>query len=482
PGSALTIGPAADIYSLGLLLYHLLTLGGFPYPVDGELSAVLHHIARVPAKSLEAPVIVSQRTHCVPLWITALPRVSRVLLEDLNGVLQRTLQKDPAQRYPDASSLTRELESVLSTHFGNRGLTRRHWLIAGSAGAFGFVGAAAWGARHARERRIYEVRSVPVAGAETKSRQTALSLEPMATASVPGPVRALVASTDGQWVACAGMATQDSGFAGLWSVTESQPRWLHTEKLPPLAALVFDEPRGMLLGAGHDGYFYAWQLESGTLQEKLRLYDSSLCMDREAGTGVLVIGSRSGHVQILSTDSYQQRAKLHVCAEHMRSVRFCGGADRIIAGCDAGAIYLIDATSGESLDRVESLGGIVASLSVAPSGKRVVAALYEGWIFSFDAKNLNDMREANVEQQLHSVYAADQWAVAVGTSERVDFFSSDLASRVTLAMGSTTETTAITRCGRDQYFMTGGHDGVLRYFHASDVLAKLSFLGERASA
>jgi hypothetical protein len=295
-------------------------------------------------------------------------------------------------------------------------------------------------------------------------------------------LRALATSADGQWVACAGMRTPDSGYVGLWPVMENRPRWIQTEKLPPLAALVFDEPRGMLLGAGHDGYFYVWQRESGTLQEKLRLYDSSLCMDREVGSGDLVMGNRSGHVQLFSGEPYQERATQQVCAERLRAVRFCSGAERIIIGCDAGAIYLIEAGSGKVLDQVEGLGGIVASLSVPPSGQRVFAALYEGSIISLHPTDLKELREVELDQQLHTVYATDQWVAATGTSPRVDFFSSDLASRVTLAMGSATETTVFAPCGQQESFITGGQDAVLRYFRASDVLAKLSFLSERARA
>jgi serine/threonine protein kinase len=92
-GDSRTVDVRTDIYSLGVILYQLLT-GKFPYNVAGTMRAVLHAIQNVePTK----------------------PRsLRREVDDDVETILLTCLQKDPARRYQSAAELTSDLDRYLS--------------------------------------------------------------------------------------------------------------------------------------------------------------------------------------------------------------------------------------------------------------------------------------------------------------------------------------------------------------------------------
>lgn len=94
------VDPRSDVYALGVILYHLLT-HAFPYAVEGDLRQVLAHI-------VEAEPVPPRR------FCRALPR-------DLERIVLKCLEKDPARRYATAGALAADLrrfragDAVLAT-------------------------------------------------------------------------------------------------------------------------------------------------------------------------------------------------------------------------------------------------------------------------------------------------------------------------------------------------------------------------------
>ncbi len=86
------VGPAADLYSLAVMLFEMLT-GGRPFEAETPMAVVLKHIQEPPPKA-------SSRNAQVPV--------------EVDGVLLRALAKKPEERFATAAELAQALSSALS--------------------------------------------------------------------------------------------------------------------------------------------------------------------------------------------------------------------------------------------------------------------------------------------------------------------------------------------------------------------------------
>jgi serine/threonine protein kinase len=86
------VGPAADVYSLGALLYHVLT--GRPPFLGATVADTIMQVV------CDDPVPVRRLRPAVP--------------EDLQTICQKCLDKDPAGRYPSAAALAEDLRRFLA--------------------------------------------------------------------------------------------------------------------------------------------------------------------------------------------------------------------------------------------------------------------------------------------------------------------------------------------------------------------------------
>jgi serine/threonine protein kinase/Tfp pilus assembly protein PilF len=175
----------SDVYSLGVILFEMLT-GRLPYDVR---RAMLHEALRV----------ICEEPARIP---TA---AARVLRGDLETIVGKALEKDPARRYQSVSALAEDVQRYLSdlpiqarppsTIYQLRKLAARHRTAAGLALALvlalvlGVVGTT-FGMLHARRSEIDAKRSAAAAREEAETaEQVSLFLEGLFRVSDPSEAR-----------------------------------------------------------------------------------------------------------------------------------------------------------------------------------------------------------------------------------------------------------------------------------------------------
>jgi len=102
-GASGDVDTRSDVYALGILLFNLLTTR-FPYPVDGDQTAVLTHIVSRHPRTIRAALRDDLST-------SVIGRIE--VSDDLERIVAKTLEKDPLRRYQSVHALAQDLRRFL---------------------------------------------------------------------------------------------------------------------------------------------------------------------------------------------------------------------------------------------------------------------------------------------------------------------------------------------------------------------------------
>ena len=346
-GKAKQVGPLADVYALGTILYELLT--GRP-PFKG--ATVLDTLEQV--KSAE-PVPPSRLVPGVP--------------RDLETIGLKCLQKEPARRYASAESLAEDLRRFLAGEpvlARRTGPWERYWrwcrrnpTLAGavSAAAVALLAVVIVSVLYAADRARYATRLAEEGGrtktalGELNHQFAVLALERGRNSCEQGEVsNGLLWMVEGLEYATRGhdAVLQHAARADLAIMQRQLPtlRAVFSHREP--VAVAFSRDGKTILTGGLDGTVRLWDAVTGlprgrSLDVQVQVWAVALSPDGKC----ILIGSRDGTARLWNTVTGQPRGEPMVHPDAVLAVAFSPDGKTILTGCRDQRARLWDTATGK---------------------------------------------------------------------------------------------------------------------------------------
>lgn len=362
----------ADVYSLGVLLYRLLC-GKLPYVISG-----------MPPQ--EAVRVIRQQPPIKPS--DSKPNVKG----DLESIILKAIDKDPAARYASAGGLGRDILRVLndepikarsaSAMYRLRLFAKRHRVAVTSSLVVGALLLTAGAmvlhfankadkAEHAAARANGDANT---AEADEQARiGAAQSLQPRfgEPAAAPAPLEpfslpghtggwatCLAFSTDGAWLASGGA----NNNVIVWDLESRERRFVLREQDSEVTAVSFDAAGGRLAVGALDGRVILYELTTGDVLRRRNPHTAAVNLLAFSPNGAQLASVAGDMTLSLWNIESRDSQTLRSSDGEFLSVAFSADSTFLAAGAASGPVYLFVADSGIRETRLRGLNAGAAAL------------------------------------------------------------------------------------------------------------------------
>ncbi|MBY0261592.1 MAG: serine/threonine protein kinase, partial [Phycisphaerales bacterium] len=425
------IDTRADVYSLGVLLYELLT-GSTPLvaTVRGKTDYV-HMLRSIQESDPPSPsALVASQTASLPAGLGdsqgQRASLARSLRGDLDWIVMRCLEKDRTRRYGTASELAADIARHLagepvtaaprSARYVIGKFVRRHRgpvIAAGIVVATLLLGLAATGTasavavRHARRAESERARADAARDAAVFEAYVANLYAADAALAANDPFRVRAALD-----ACApALRGWEWGWLNARSDTSLAVMRGHKGQVSDVC---FSADGSRFASAGDDGTARVWDARTGAQTALLAGAGGHtgrvVTVDISTDGRLVVTASADGTARVWNASSGEPPIVLLGHEKPLNDARFSPDGLRIVTCSADGTCRLWSARDGTLITTLKGHRGEIKAVAFSPGGARIATASHDGTARVWDAHTgalVHRLGGANAEHLEHVVFSAD---------------------------------------------------------------------------